>query len=109
MSFGRAVKRKAAAAVAPLLFLSLAGYFLWSATQGARGLNEFALREQDLAAAQAQLDRANAEVAIWEQRVSGLRAEQLDRDALDERVRAMLNLSRPDDIVVPYGEGKRLF
>ncbi len=103
------MKRRAAAAVAPLVFLSLAGYFMWNATQGSRGLNAFVLREQDLAAAKAQLARADGEVAHWERRVSGLRANQLDRDALDERVRAMLNLSDPSDIVVPYGQGKRLF
>jgi cell division protein FtsB len=109
MRFARSIRRKAAAAVAPLLFLSLSGYFLWNATQGDRGLHAYARYEEDLTAAQAQLDRANGEVAIWERRVSGLRAENLDRDALDERVRAMLNLSRPDDIIVPYGEGKRLY
>jgi cell division protein FtsB len=109
MSFARVVKRRVAPWMWPLLFASLAGYFMWSATQGARGLNAFELREQDLAAAQAQLDRANAELGIWERRVSGLRADQLDRDALDERVRAMLNLSDPADVVVPYGEGKRLY
>jgi cell division protein FtsB len=93
----------------PLLFASLAGYFVWSATQGARGSNAFVLRLQDLSAAKAQLSRADAEVAIWERRVSGLRADQLDRDALDERVRAMLNLSDPADIVVPYAKDKKLY
>jgi cell division protein FtsB len=109
MSFGRTIKRRAAAWMWPLLFASVAGYFMWSATQGARGLNAYALRQQDLAAAKAQLARANTEVQIWERRVSGLRPDQLDRDALDERVRAMLNLSDPADIVVPYAQDKRLY
>jgi cell division protein FtsB len=109
MSFGRSVKRRAAGLMWPLLFASVAGYFMWSATQGARGLNGYALRQQDLAAAKAQLQRAETEVSIWDRRVSGLRADQLDRDALDERVRAMLNLSDPADIVVPYAQDKRLY
>lgn len=109
MSFGRSVKRRVAAWIWPLLFASVAGYFMWSATQGSRGLNAYALRQQDLAAATAQLQRADAEVKIWERRVSGLRADQLDRDALDERVRAMLNLSDPADVVVPYAQDKRLY
>lgn len=103
------MRRAAAAWLWPLLFASVAGYFMWSATQGARGLNGYAARQQDLAAAQAQLDRANTEVRIWERRVAGLRPEQLDRDALDERARAMLNLSEPGDIVVPYAQDKRLY
>lgn len=109
MRLGRTLKRKAIAALPSLFFLSLTGYFLWSATQGARGLNAFATREEGLAAAKAQLVRAKAEEKLWERKVSGLRADHLDLDALDERSRAMLGLSRPNEIVVPYGEGKRLF
>jgi cell division protein FtsB len=38
-----------------------------------------------------------------------MRNNRLDRDAVDERARAMLNLSEPTDVVVPYGQGKRLY
>ncbi len=106
---GRWLKRQTAAVMPPLAFLALASYFAWSATQGERGLNAYALRQQDLVLARTQLAQAEAETAIWERRVSTLRSNHLDLDALDERVRSMLNLSNPDDIVVPYGQGKRLF
>jgi hypothetical protein len=38
-----------------------------------------------------------------------LRTQRLDPDTLDERARAMLNLADPNDVVVMYGSGKRLF
>jgi cell division protein FtsB len=106
---GHWLKRQLAAVMPPVIFLALAGYFAWSATQGDRGLNAYALRQQDLLLARAQLSQAETETAMWERRVSALRSNNLDVDALDERVRSMLNLSQPDDIVVPYGQGKRLF
>jgi cell division protein FtsB len=92
-----------------LVFLSLVGYFLWQATQGDRGLDALAQRQQDLKAAQAELARAEADLAAWDRRVAALRTSRLDPDALDERARAMLNLSDPNDIIVPYGSGQRLF
>ena len=41
MSFGRAVKRKVKAALPPLFFLSLVGYFGWNADQGEHGLRRY--------------------------------------------------------------------
>jgi cell division protein FtsB len=109
MSIGRTLKRRVKDAVPPLLFMLLTAYFLWSATQGDRGLREYARRQQDLQAAQAELARARAEQAVWERRVDALSRSHLDQDALDERSRAMLNLSDPAEIIVPYGNGQRLF
>jgi cell division protein FtsB len=109
MSFARAVKRRLKAAVAPTVFLALVGYFGWNAMQGDRGLKAAAAREQDLAVAQAELASAEAEQAVWERRVGGLRTDRLDIDALDERARAVLNLADPADIVVPYGAQGKLY
>ena len=109
MSIGREIRRVARAAVPPAVFLLLVAYFVWNATQGDRGLRAYGKRLEDLKAAQADLARAEADLATWERRVGGLRANHLDPDALDERARAMLNLSEPGDIVVLYGQGKRLY
>lgn len=109
MDLWRIIKRQARAAVVPVVFLALSGYFIWHATQGERGLVSYGERRQDLVLAKAQLARAEAEVEVWERRVAGLRANRLDRDALDERARAMLNLSDPADIVVLYPPGQRLY
>jgi cell division protein FtsB len=108
MGFGRALRRQARAAAAPSVFLLLVAYFLWNATHGDRGLEAFAQRQRDLQAALAQQALAETELAIWERRVAGLRS-RIDADALDERARAMLNLSDPRDVIVPYDKGQRVF
>jgi cell division protein FtsB len=55
------------------------------------------------------VQRAETEKQVWERRVAAMRAQNLDRDALDERVRDRLNLSAPSDIIVMYPPGQRLF
>ena len=106
MSFGRAVKRKVKAAIPPLLFLSLVGYFGWNATQGDHGLRTYHARLELLQQANEAQAAALYERAAWTQRVSGLRDKGLDADTLDERSRAMLNLAEPNDVVVRYGNNK---
>lgn len=108
MTFGRLLRRKLRAAVPPMLFLSLVAYFAWNASQGDRGLEAAARRQDDLRAALADQARAEQELAVWERRVAGLQS-RLDTDALDERSRAMLNLSDPNDVIVPYDKGQKLF
>ena len=44
-----------------------------------------------------------------ERRVTGLRGDRLDRDQLDERARALLNMAGRDEIVVPYPQDRRLY
>ena len=109
MSFARELKRRVRAGLAPVLFLAVAGYFGWNATQGDLGLKAYAHRQRDLHAAASSLARAEADVKSWEQLVRSLRSNHLDTDALDERVRAMLNRADPTDIVVPYGPNNGLF
>jgi cell division protein FtsB len=109
MRFWRSLKRRLRDAVAPCVFLALGGYFLWSATQGERGLNFAAERQTMLDAAKLDVVRADAEKIVWERRVAAMRAQNLDRDALDERVRDRLSLSSPSDIIVMYPPGQKLF
>ena len=109
MAFARELKRRAKASVAPLVFLAIAGYFGWNATQGNHGLVAYAERQTLLHQAQSEHDAAQAERDQWERRVAGLRANHLDPDTLDERARAMLNLADPTDVIVPYAQKDRLF
>lgn len=108
MSIVRTVKRAVKAAIPPLLFLSLTAYFGWSATQGDHGLGVLAERHRLLQQAEAERAAAEAEQQTWERRVAAL-GSHLDRDMLDERARAMLNLADPNDIVIPYGAKDRLY
>jgi cell division protein FtsB len=109
MAIGREMKRRAKAAVAPLLFLSVVGYFGWNVVQGDHGLRAYAQRETFLAQAQVEQAKAQAELDAWKLRVTGLRSRHLDADALDERARAMLNLADPTDVVVQYAPSDKLF
>ena len=109
MPLGREIKRKAKAAIAPMVFLALVGYFAWNSAQGDHGLVAYAERRQLLAQAQADQAKAQAEHDAWERRVSGLRSRHIDADTLDERARAMLNLADPADIIVPYASKDKLF
>jgi cell division protein FtsB len=109
MPLGREIKRRLKAAIAPLVFLSLVGYFGWNAVQGNHGLVAYAQRQELLAQAQSDQAKVQAEKDAWDRRVAGLRARHIDADALDERARAMLNLADPSDIIVSYGPSDRLF
>jgi cell division protein FtsB len=109
MSWSGTLRRQAKAVVAPAVFLGLAGYFGWNATQGARGSQAYVVRQEQLKTVEAELLRVTTERNTWERRVAGLRTQRLDPDTLDERARAMLNVADPSEVVMPYGVGKRLF
>jgi cell division protein FtsB len=109
LSFRRTAKRKAKGLIAPSIFLALVAYFVWNVTQGDRGLKSYAQRQDLLHLARADLTRADKEKEAWEHRVAGLRNQHIDRDTLDERARAMLNIADPTEIIVPYGPKERLF
>ena len=109
MRIGVWIKRKTLAALPPVVLLALGGFFIWSATQGDRGSNGYVQRQQDQRAAQSQLTRAEQDFAAWERRVNALKDKGLQLDALDERVRGNLNLSDPNDIILLYPSGQKLF
>jgi cell division protein FtsB len=88
-----------------VIFLLLAVYFGWNATRGDRGLVAQQQDKLDLAAAQVQLAKANAEVNQWQNRIDGMGDRDLDLDALDGQARSMLNLVDPRDLVVMTGGG----
>lgn len=109
MSVGRAIKRRLRASAAPLFFLTLVLYFGWNATRGDHGLVAFGARTSLLAQARADLADAQATQAAWARRVSGLQADHIEADTLDEQARAMLNLSDPADIIMMYPAKDKLF
>lgn len=93
----------------PCLFMALSGYFAWHAMHGDRGLIAREQRLADIAAARAELSHAEADRDAIERRVVGLRGDRVDRDQLDERARALLNMVGRDEIVVPYAPERRLY
>lgn len=104
-----AIKRRLRMMIAPSVFLAITGYFLWSATQGNRGLVAQAERMELLRKVESDNALAKSERERWEKRVAGLRAGGLNPDTLDERARAMLHLADPTDIVVQFPDSQKLF
>jgi cell division protein FtsB len=109
MAFGKTLKRRLKALIAPAVFLAITGYFAWSATQGNRGLVAYAQRQELMKQVQSDNDTAKSDRDMWERRVAGLRSNHLNPDTLDERTRAMLNLADPTDVVVQLGAKDKLF
>lgn len=109
MAFGRELKRRIRGVIAPAIFLAVTSYFCWNAVQGPHGLKSATAQQAVLKQAQADLGAAEADRDAWQRRVHALENDHLDRDMLDERARALLNLASPNDIIVQYDPKDRLF
>jgi cell division protein FtsB len=109
MGFGRWVGRIVKALVAPALLLGLSAFFVWHAQHGERGRITRETRMAELEAAREALEAARLEHAAAARRVNAMHGTALDRDQLEERARAMLNLTQPHEIVIPYPQGRRLY
>ena len=94
------IRRRARFIVGPICGISLVGYFAYHLMQGDRGLAAWMRLSQEIRLAQATLDEAEGERRALDQRVNLLRPNHLDRDMLDERARASLNLVAPDERVI---------
>ncbi len=109
MRFWRGLKRGVIRLIPACALLALSFYF-WSNTHvGDAAHDPLALRQQMLDQRHAELAVTEAERAVWQRRVAALRTQSLDRDLLDERVRAMLNWSGPNDLIFYYPPGQKLF
>jgi cell division protein FtsB len=95
------VKRRAKDVIGPVLGFCVVGYFAYHSVEGDRGLVAYLRLNEQITLAKAQLAEVAAERKALEQRVSLLRPNRLDPDMLDERARLLLNLARPDEIVIP--------
>jgi cell division protein FtsB len=103
------LKRAAKAVALPTLFIGICGYFAWHAVHGERGTDAREERRERIAQARAERDRAIEERDAMERRVAGLRGPEIDRDQLEERARALLNLHGREEIVIPWGPDRRLY
>ena len=76
------------------------GYFAYHAHHGERGLHAKAGFKIRIAQLDAEIRGVQQEKMDWERRVSLLRADNLDRDLLDERARTLLNTAHKNDVIV---------
>jgi|GEM_PF-130278 len=79
---------------------SLVAYFAYFAVYGDRGLITLLRLQEEIANSELVLSQLHQERESVERRTRLLREDSLDVDMLDERVRAVLNYTHPEDIVV---------
>lgn len=95
-----ALRARARQIIGPVLGITLCAYFAYHLVEGDRGLLALWDLQTQVRDAKATLARLDAERAPLARHVALLQGNHLDRDYLDERVRAMLNYAAPDEIVV---------
>ncbi len=78
---------------------AMVGYFGVNAYTGKYGLNARQELDQEIIALTSELARLKQERIEGEKRVSLLRADRVDPDMLDERVRYQLDYANPRDLV----------
>lgn len=84
----------------PAVALAFFTYFGFHAVHGAYGLNAKMQLEHRTMELRAELDELIEQRQALEKRVQLLDSDTLERDMLDERARAMLNVSREDEITI---------
>ena len=98
------VRRRFRAVVVPLAAYAVAagivGYFLHNAKIGSRGLAAKQILKIQIYDANQELDAARAESREWDRRLALLRADQIDRDLLEERGRILLGRVHKNDVVI---------
>ena len=99
-ALGRALGRALRQTIGPAIGAAIVGYFAYHAVQGDRGLIALSHLQNEIQQAEAVLAQVRGERTDLEQRASLLKRDHLDPDMLDERARAVLNYSHPDDVII---------
>lgn len=98
------VRRRLRAVLVPLaayaLGSGLVAYFVHNAEIGNRGLAAKQVLKIQIYDVKAQLEAARAESQEWDRRLGLLRADQIDRDLLEERARILLGRVHRNDVVI---------
>jgi cell division protein FtsB len=98
----RYLRRKLRSVIGPVVGVCLIGYFTYHAIQGDHGIFARDALQGEIARAQSTLDTLTSQREEMEKRAALIDPKQVDPDMLDERARAMLNVARPDEVVVFY-------
>lgn len=86
--------------IVPTIAIGFSAYFAWHAWHGAFGIEARRDLERQTARVQAELDALRADRQTLEHRVALLRANGLESDMLDERVREILGFANSNDLIV---------
>ncbi len=100
MSLLHELRRRARAAVTPVICLCAIVYFGYYMVDGERGLRAYARLSQQIDQVREQVAQTAAARQALEHRVALLRPDGLDLDMLDEQARRVLDEVRPDETVL---------
>jgi cell division protein FtsB len=78
----------------------LIGYFGVNAFSGNRGLKAKQDMDRQMAELSTDLDRLKLEHDQWQHRIALLKSNDIDPDMLDERARALLDFTNPNDLTM---------
>ena len=92
--------------IGPVIAATVFAYFAYHAVQGDRGLLAWFKLGQQVEDARFEYERISARREDLAARVRLLQPGSLDRDLLEERVRAMLGYVHRDDVVIPVRSGR---
>lgn len=99
------IRRRWRAIVFPLILYAVSGsvtsYFVWHANNGERGLKTKDENQARLQALNEELASLQSERKAWQLRVEMMRADNVDRDLLDEQARLILGRIGKSDLVLP--------
>lgn len=90
--------------IAPLVLYSVAGvvagYFVWHAVNGQRGLKAGEEYEQKLGELRHERDLLKLQRMQWEARLALMKGAKVDADILDEEARKTLGRVHKNDVVI---------
>ncbi len=100
MGFMGKIRERARPVTIRVLAIALVVYFGYHFVEGDRGLIVWLRLDGKLAAAETRLATLHMKRQRLESRIALIRSRHIDEDMLDEQVRRMLNLIRPNEIVI---------
>jgi cell division protein FtsB len=98
------IRRRLRSFLLPLMLYAVSaggiGYFLHNAKIGQRGLDAKQVMKVEIYELTQNLEAAKAERSDWDRRLALMRADQVDRDLLEERSRILLGRVHKNDLVI---------
>ena len=98
------IRRRVRSILVPVLLYAVSagvvGYFMHNAKIGNRGLDAKQTLKVEIYQLGQELETAKAEHQDWDRRLALMRADQVDRDLLEERARILLGRVHKNDLVI---------
>lgn len=86
--------------IIPAICLLITVYFSYHAVHGARGLRRMNQVTEEIRLATQIAQQTRQEKELLQRKVKALSADSLDLDQLEESAMRVLNMGRPDDMII---------